>query len=751
MTLDGTLETQALRLTCLRDGDKVTGVALEVRQGQSWSRMATTSPLSHLIYKDKAGNRHEAVLTANKQEMNEAALKLNGDFVDVDGVTWRLSVTFSRTENPNQITADYRLDVDVPRDVLRWLGPSLHAGEGSFGSAKDEALFPGLEYLLDDEPSSDTRFAAPKYANRTVPHPYRISIPLMAVSHQGTAVGLLWDPNQDWGSAWRHPAALFSSPNRLQDSANNHWLALFAPGVEPRWLNEGETEAHKPYGIAPGKPTTLSARLVAVPSGGVVGILREWVSAYGLPPLPDPGHDYRQNIDLTIQSFLDVAWDEQAEGWHHTLADPWGPRFEPLLANQLWRYSRWPEGDPLLRARARDQVRRAIPRAVEKLPPPWHVPQLELSMVYGHVSGALDASADAARQAMTEQQADGSWGWTPAAVADIADFKNEERLAVMGKDKDSSTGFTSSKVQPVLKYALCTGNREAVDSVCRAADWCNAQRRPEGAQTWELHLHVPDVLAVPWLMNLNIGAYQLTGDERYLEAANRWAWTGLPFTFLWNGYYRPIMRYGTIPVFGVTFHDVQSWFGVIVHWNGLWYADALFRLAKYRRTDGPIDWYFLAEGITRHGMQEQATHGPYKGMYPDAFSTVRGDEEYTWWLNPQLIGLNTLSLAGLQITADPLIRDGVHITSGATIIRASRDAHGILSVLLGDQPGETSFTAIASSKRPTKIVCEGELLAESGEVDNADQGWQWLPAHNVALVKVRYGQGATTLRCHFES
>ncbi len=153
---------------------------------------------------------------------------------------------------------------------------------------------------------------------------------------------------------------------------------------------------------------------------------------------------------------------------------------------------------------------------------------------------------------------------------------------------------------------------------------------------------MPDVLASPYLVNLNLGVYQLSGDEHYLEAANRWAWTGLPFTFLWNGYFRPIMRYGTVPVFGVTFHDVQSWFGVIVHWNGLVYADALYRLASFRAVDGPIHWRFLAEGITRHGMREQARHGPYRGMYPDAFSTVRGDEEYTWWLNPQLIGLNEM-------------------------------------------------------------------------------------------------------------
>ncbi|HLV36351.1 MAG TPA: hypothetical protein VKY59_14590, partial [Spirillospora sp.] len=423
-----TLETDTMRLTCLQNGDEINGFSLDVRDGGAWLPMAKTTPLSHLIYKDKAGNRHEASLNAQHCDADDLALRLRGSFVDVDGAVWKLSVTFARTTNPGQIEADYRLECSQQAHYYRWLGPCLYVGEGSFGAQKDEAIFPGLEYLVGDELSSDTRFAAEKYANRTVPHPYRITMPLMAVSHEGHAVGLIWDENQVWGGAWRYPATLFSSPNRLQEGADNHWLALFAPGVDSRRLNEGEHEAHNPFGISPTNPQTLSAYLVAVPQGGVVSMLREWVETYGLPSLPDPGHNYRENVDLCIESYLDVAWDDAAEGWHHTLSDPWGPRFEPILANQLWRYSRWPEGDPLLRARARDQVRRAIPRASEKQPPPHNVPRLELALTYGNVVASLESAAEMARELIAEQQADGSWGWTPEAIANVGEFKTEERI-----------------------------------------------------------------------------------------------------------------------------------------------------------------------------------------------------------------------------------------------------------------------------------------------------------------------------------
>jgi hypothetical protein len=739
------LETENLRLICLQEGAKIVGFALDVRDGDAWHPLAITVPLSHLIYRDKGGNRHEVALPAGACHAADGVLNLQGNLADADGVAWRLTVVFSLTNDPYQVAADYRLETDENRQVLRWLGPSLYVGEGSFGTSKDEALFPGLEYLLDGEPSSGTAFSSEKYANRAVPHPYKITVPLMAVAYRGRAVGLMWDPNQSWGGAWRHPAALFSSPNRLQEGARNHWLALFVPSVSPRWLDEGQTEAHTPQS---GRLWTLSARFVAMPSGGVSSILRAWAETYGLPPLPIPDDDYRRNVDLCVRSYLDVAWDMEAEGWHHTLSDPWGPRYEPGVANQLWRYGRWAQGEPTLRAYARDQVRRAVARARQK--DPHLAPHIDLALLYGHISDALDAVANSSRKAMADQRPDGSWPWKMDVVQPIANFKTQDRLAVMGTEGEGSSGLTAGRVRPVLEYALYTGDPDSIAAARRAADWCNAQRRPEGAQTWELHLHIPDLLAVPYLVNLNLGLYELTGEAAYLESADRWAWRGLPFTYLWNGYYRPIMRYGTVPVFGVTFHDVQPWFGVIVHWNGLVYANSLLRLARYLPSSGPTDWRYLAEGIVRHAMQEQIGYGPYLGMYPDAFSVVKGDEEYAWWLNPQLIGLNTFPLAGLSVEAAPIVLRwpdiSVHIATGASVVGARRD-DGTLHFFLTDQSGEMSFTVLGGlGAPPTEIVCEGMVLPRVDDVDAVAEGWGWLGAHRAALVKLRHSREAVALR-----
>lgn len=750
-----TLENRYLRLVFNQADRKIDGFSLDIQNDGQWQRLGGRSPLSQVIYRDGQGARQVLPLPAQPVEVEPGRLKLVGVQADPEGVEWTFTAWFSLADDASQVKVDYRLETSQERAILQWLGPGLAAGEGSFGAAKDEALFPGLEYLLDDEPSSDTRFAAEKYARRSVPHPYKITVPLMAVSYTGQAVGMMWDPNQDWHNAWRHPAALFSSPDTLTPGAQRHQMAIFAPSVEPRWLNEGESEAHTPCDIAPGHPWMLSAWLTAVPQGGVLAVLSRWIETFGLPELPIHAN-YPANADLCVRSFLDVAWDESAQGWHHTLSDPWGARFETNLANLLWRYSRWSQGNPQLRARAEEQVRRAVLK--ERIadapspagPLPKGVPHLDLALVYGDVPQALDHARDAAQKAMAKQQADGSWPWNPETVGG-GGLKTQERLELMGHVGDSATGFTASAAMPVRQYALATGDPQAVESLRRAVTWCNLQRRPEGAQAWELHLHVPDVLAAPYLMQINLGMYHLSGDESYLAAANKWAWSGLPFTYLWNAYYRPLMRYGTIPVFGVTFHDIQPWFGVIVQWNGLLYAKALTDLACFQPNDGAMDWRKLAEGITQHGMQEQVDFGPYLGMYPDAFSPVRGDEEYTWWLNPQLLALNTFPLAGLQALPDVYVLRGsegrcLHVTSGGRLLQVQGQPGARVTVQLADQPGEVSYILLAGSGKPANVACEGQLLPESDDLDTAKQDWQWCADHQLAIVKLCQPQAQSTLQ-----
>lgn len=560
------------------------------------------------MYRTTAEERRETPIQPTTIERTPGVLRLTSEWADKDGVTWRFVQEFRLLHDSRQVLVTAQATPMAARQVLHFSGPTLLAGEGSFGASRTDALFPGLEYLLDNEDSSSTLFAAEHYAGRSVPHPYKITVPMMAVSHKGVAVGLLWDPNKAYGSAWRHPAAIFSSPNRLEAGAN-HLLGLFAPGVG-RFVEENALEATRPLGASPQNPLQLQARIVALTGASAIDLLKVWVETYGLPELSPP-HSYAENVDLCVRSYLDVAWDEEAEGWHHTLADPWGPRYEPRVIAQLARYAQWSGGNPALQERARDQVRRGLARALpggKAEGNPAHravVPHLELALHHDRLAQSLTATERQTRDLTAEQGPDGSWPWRRELIQHAA-YDTDDRRAVMGGE-ESSSGLTADRARHLLNWARLTGDPAAREAALRAVDWCNTQRRPEGAQTWELHLHVPDVLAVPYLVDVNLEAHALTGDAAYLAAADGWAWTGLPFTYLWRAYYRPIMAYATVPVFGVTFHDVQSWFGVDVQWNGLVYADALLRLAT---ASGGEQWRTIAQGIVACGMQQQPLSGP---------------------------------------------------------------------------------------------------------------------------------------------
>lgn len=719
------LANDHLRISIEENG---AGYSIEVRAGDDWRR-AGRGTFGRLVTLDAEGARQDTPIRLTDVEAASGRLRASGTWTDDQGTVWELAHTFTPTGDPHQVSITATASPSADAKILHFSGPTILAGDGAFGTHKADGLFPGLEYLAEDEPSSSTAFASSAHASRIVPHPYKVTVPLMAVSHEDLAVGLMWDPNQAYGSAWRHPAAVFSSPNVLDDGAN-HLLGLFAPGVP--FTPENEREASRPFSAKPGNPLTIEARLVLLTGATSIDVLKAWVDVYGIPAL-EPPQTHVENVDLCVRSYLDIAWDEAAEGWHHTLADPWGPRYEARVIAQLWRYSQWPQADPDLRSRAMDQVDRGLARA-KAADASQPLPHLELALHRGQLAECLAGMRRQVDALVASQQPDGSWPWRPDLIAHPA-FDTEDRRKALGGE-DSSTGLTAERGLSLLRWALLTGDTTVGEAGLRAAAWCNAQTRPEGAQTWELHLHVPDILAAPYLIDINLAAARLTGDQSHLAEADRWAWTGLPFTYLWRACFRPIMAYGTVPVFGVTFHDVQSWFGVVVQWNGLVYADALFRLAEATGTER---WRRIALGIVACGMQQQPLDGPWKGMYPDAMSMVRGDEEYTWWLNPNLIGLNTFELAGIPLdVVTTVLRDGertLHVTSGATVTDA-RTTNGGLRVTLRYPTGAASHTIIGGIGSPSVVRADGQAVSETARLEGTDRGWCWLAERNVLVVKV---------------
>ena len=97
-----------------------------------------------------------------------------------------------------------------------------------------------------------------------------------------------------------------------------------------------------------------------------------------------------------------------------------------------------------------------------------------------------------------------------------------------------ANGLAGASVAGVLEQGIFSGDVELIREGLRVLKAMDRFRNtvPRGAQTWEVPLHTPDILASAHLVKAYTIGYELTGDPEYLEQARYWAWTGLPFIYL---------------------------------------------------------------------------------------------------------------------------------------------------------------------------------------------------------------------------
>ena len=144
-----------------------------------------------------------------------------------------------------------------------------------------------------------------------------------------------------------------------------------------------------------------------------------------------------------------------------------------------------------------------------------------------------------------------------------------------------------------------------------------------GAQTLELLLHTPDILAACALVRAFTLGYQLSGDGKFLGSAELWANAGLAFVYLRDPTDGGIGPYATIAVFGATNRKAPNWMGQPVQWCGLVYADAIYRMVPFMLAKQDRDqWMKIADGITASGIQQTWPLGSdleRQGLLPDSF------------------------------------------------------------------------------------------------------------------------------------
>jgi len=670
------------------------------RHGEGWLLLATTPTLA------------EAVLNAEKappkpawflpESVTPNGLQLSLVFQGAMGLVGRATLAYRLVGNRLECTA--RLTSAHEAHLYRFCFPDWRVGDGSFGERKDEALFPGLEYLLGDEPSSDTRWATPPYPMRVSPHPYKITVPIMAVRWRQWLVSLRWNPESGWSGVLRAPNALFAVPNRWEQGAH-HRLALWVPTI-PKWADENSEQAREPFRLIKGDSVSLSATLtVRSDAEDIIVAVADALREMGMPTPPAPQRTDLQALSLTVQGLLN-SYDASAKAWRHTNT---GPTFyDPQVALALWVLGHRLFPEEVRRRLALQQVQEAVSAQVRS------AVGLELAFYIGGLPSVLDgleATLEAVRKA---QRSDGTWGWKPETP----------RHTVLGKAGDTSSGWTGERSAQVGTHARITLNSASQEALLRALHYLMRQQRPEEAQTWELPLHVPDLLAVPYGIHAFLDAYLINGDRRYLELAERWALRGVPFVYLWSAPDRPIMRGATIPVYGVTWLNQQPWFGVAVQWKGLVYARALYRLAQVTETH-EFNWRQLADTITLCAVQQQEwvseRYPAQEGMYPDAFSVVKGVEEYHWNLNPRLLALCIAQRLRFEIEPRTLIvnHEGAPIACTAPGLQSAEIERTRLRLTLAPPVSglPAVYLFVAGIKKTSTIRLNGELLPQLDDID----------------------------------
>jgi hypothetical protein len=309
-------------------------------------------------------------------------------------------------------------------------------------------------------------------------------------------------------------------------------------------------------------------------------------------------------------------------------------------------------------------------------------------LVYGSVIENADHARNAARGLLGRFEADGRVLYRKSG--DRPDYGRTHFAP-------DANGLTAQVVQSLLEAAVFSGDRALIAEALQRLRALDKFRDdvPRGAQTWEVPLHTPDILASAHLVRAYTLGYELTGDPDFLAQARYWAWTGVPFVYLRNPADRPIGPYSAIPVFGATSWVAPVWIGLPVQWCGMVYADALYRFARHD-PDGP--WQQLADGITVAGTQHTfpKSDKDRQGLLPDVFR-LREQHRDGPAINP-----GTVQIAAARLYRQTPLYDFRAVRERGWLIHAPGE---ISAPRLKDDAVE--FTVTGWSPRPCFILVNG--------------------------------------------
>jgi hypothetical protein len=521
---------------------------------------------------------------------------------DSAGATWQIQRHFKAGQPSGTLVVETEFKVDTDRDViyLPWL--TIFPGLGTFGQKKDQGLFAGVEYLCDEPSSSDADIETPEHIRRA-PDPIKATFPLMAIANDGRYVGLIWEPSE-------MAAATFDSPDTIYNSSA-HVMAVSAPAVGQIRL-ENEFCAHTPFKLRANQPLKISVLIIGGKGKTVVAAIKHYVELKGLADVPQFEGGFDAAVTLLAHGWLDSQINQDYLFRHAV----WGNSFGPTPAADAAMFTDWLANH----ARDAELARRlsdAKDQALQKIPPsqPFssaishaHLPTSPF--IFGRLGEYVQARYGEAMHLLK--------GFDQTGIKLYKAGKTDYSRTHFAKH---ANGFSGGDMVRILEGAALSADNELIEKSLELLDKQTAlygDTVPRGAQTWEVPLHTPDILASAHMVKAYTLGYIISGKQEYLEQAQYWAWTGVPFIYLYPPTSAPVGIYATIPVLGATNWQAPSWFGRPVQWCGLVYASALHLLSQYDM-QGP--WQKIANGITAASLQMSwpLADKARQGLLPDFF------------------------------------------------------------------------------------------------------------------------------------
>ena len=526
----------------------------------------------------------------------------SADFKDSGGGIWEIRRSVRAAQQQGTLIVEIELKADKDRDIIHipWL--TIFPGLGTFGERKDQGLFAGLEYLCDEPSSSEADIATPDHIRR-VPDPVKITFPLMAIARGGNYIGVIWDPSET-------VAATFDSPDRIYNSGA-HVIALSGPGVGDRRF-ENAFCGQAPLRLLANQPLKVTAMIIGGKGKSIVPAVRHYVALKGLPDVPELESGFDAAVDLLAHGWLDSQINEDGLFRHAV----WGDNFPAGPAADAAMYIDWLANhtqNESLREKLSNETKHALSRIPPRQPFSSSVSHAHLPnapLLFGRTLEFVQQRRSQALRLLTGFDTDGVKLYRPGET----DYSKTHFVK-------HANGLAGRDMAGILEGATLSADRELINEALKLLDKQTAlyaDTVPRGAQTWEVPLHTPDILASAHMVKAYTLGYMISGRQEYLDQARYWAWTGVPFVYLHAPTDGRVGAYSTIAVLGATNWKAPLWLGRPVQWCGLVYCSALHLLSEFD-PNGP--WDKIARGITVTGLQMTwpQTDGQRQGLLPDFF------------------------------------------------------------------------------------------------------------------------------------